>query len=89
MHVDGLLRQVSSLSRLTTPQLCALWRKSRAGLQGAATPDEHLQVVSVRQALLDELERREPEAMDDWLADGAVDPDGPSAYLVREARRGR
>ena len=70
-------------------QLCALWRKSRAGLRGAATPDAQVRVVSARQALLDELERREPEAMDDWLTGGAVEPEGPSVYLVRESRPGR
>lgn len=71
------------------PQLCALWRKSRSGLRGASTPDEHVQVVSARGALLEELERREPQAMDDWLTGGAVDPEGPSVYLVRGARPGR
>jgi len=70
------------------PQLCALWRKSRAGLRGAVTPDAQVQVVSTREALLDELERREPQAMDDWLTGGAVDPEGPSVYLVREGRPG-
>ena len=33
--------------------------------------------------LLDELERREPEVMADWLQSGAREPEGPSAYLVR------
>jgi hypothetical protein len=32
--------------------------------------------------------RREPQAMDDWLTGRAVDPEGPSVYLVRGARRG-
>ena len=38
---------------------------------------------------LDELERREPEAMVEWLGAGAVEPEGPSDYLVRQARPGR
>ena len=71
------------LSRLTMPQLCALWRKSRAGLRGASTPDARARVVNAREALLDELERREPQAMDDWLTTGGLDPEGPSGYLVR------
>ena len=73
------------LSRLTMAQLCALWRKSWAGLRGASTPSARAQVVSAREALLDELERREPQAMDDWLTSGGADPDGPSVYLVRTA----
>jgi hypothetical protein len=68
---------------LTTPQLCALWRKSHSGLHSAPTPPDRLAVVAARAALLDELERREPEAMAEWLRSGAVEPAGPSAYLVR------
>ena len=68
---------------LTTAQLCALWRKSRAGLHAAPTPAARARVAVARGALLDELERREPEAMAEWLQTGALEPDGPSAYLVR------
>jgi hypothetical protein len=75
--------QPPSLAALTTPQLCALWRKSRAGLHAAPTPASRAEVVSARGVLLDELERREPQAMAEWLESGALEPDGPSTYLVR------
>ncbi len=78
-----------SLTRLTMPQLCALWRKSRAALRGATTPHARAEVVTAREALLDELERREPQTMADWLQTGAVEPEGPPTYLVREAQSGR
>ena len=65
------------------PQLCALWRKSLSGLRAAGTPAEAARVVAARGILLDELERREPRAMADWLEDGGREPQGPSAYLVR------
>jgi hypothetical protein len=68
---------------LTTPQLCALWRKSRAGLHAAPTPADRARVAATRGVLLEELERREPEVMADWLQSGAREPEGPSAYLVR------
>jgi hypothetical protein len=71
------------LARLTTAQLCSLWRKSRAGLHAAPTPAARAQVVDARGVLLDELERREPEVMAHWLQSGAREPEGPSAYLVR------
>lgn len=71
------------LAGLTTPQLCALWRKSRAGLRAAPTPAARVRVAAARGILLDELERREPEVMADWLQSGAREPEGPSAYLVR------
>ena len=71
------------LAGLTTPQLCALWRKSRAGLHAAPTPEVRARVAAARAVLLEELERREPEVMADWLQSGAREPEGPSAYLVR------
>ena len=71
------------LAGLTTPQLCALWRKSQAGLHAAPTPADRARVAAARGVLLDELERREPEVMADWLQSGAREPEGPSAYLVR------
>ena len=71
------------LAGLTTPQLCALWRKSRAGLHAAPTPADRARVAAARGVLLEELERREPEVMADWLQSGAREPEGPSAYLVR------
>jgi hypothetical protein len=72
-----------SLRSLSTAQLCALWRKSSAGLRAAPTPAARAEVVAARGVLLDELERREPEAMAEWLEAGAVEPEGPSVYLVR------
>jgi hypothetical protein len=78
-----------SPTSLTMPQLCALWRKSRAGLRFATSPEALVEVVMAREVLLDELERREPEAMAEWLDAGAVEPEGPSDYLLREARPGR
>ena len=72
-----------ALAALTTAQLCALWRKSRAGLHAAPTPADRARVAAARGILLEELERREPEVMADWLQSGAREPEGPSAYLVR------
>ncbi len=83
---DGAGRAVERrrpLAGLTTPQLCALWRKSRAGLHAAPTPAARARVAATRGVLLDELERREPEVMADWLQSGAREPEGPPAYLVR------
>lgn len=71
------------LAELTTAQLCSLWRKSRSGLHAAPTPAERARVAAARGMLLEELERREPEVMADWLQSGAREPEGPSAYLVR------
>jgi hypothetical protein len=45
-----------------------------------------VEVVAARGELLDELERRDPQAMAEWIEAGALEPEGPSAYLVRLAR---
>ena len=76
--------QERGLTGLTTPQLCALWRKSSAGLRAAPTVAARAHVVAARGVLLDELERREPEAMAEWLESGGLEPDGPSDYLLRQ-----
>ena len=49
----------------------------------AATPVARAKVASARGILLEELERCEPEPMAEWLEAGAVEPEGPPAYLVR------
>jgi hypothetical protein len=78
-----VFKRRTSLTRLSTSELCALWRKSLAGLLAAGTPVERAEVVAARGVLLAELERREPQAMLEWLAGGAREPEGPPAYLVR------
>jgi hypothetical protein len=74
-----------ALATLTFAQLCALWRKSAAGLAAAATPRAELRVVEARARLLAELELREPVAMAAWIAAGALEPAGPPAYLLGTA----
>lgn len=75
------------LARLSTAELCAVWRKSMAALLAAGSPAEQAEVVAVRGALLGELERREPQPMLDWLSGGAREPEGPPAYLVHQDTR--
>ena len=72
-----------SLSSLSTRELCALWSKSSAGLRAAPTVAARAEVVTARGELLDELERRDPQAMAEWIETGALEPEGPSTYLVR------
>jgi hypothetical protein len=75
----------SALSRLSTVQLCSLWRKSQAGLRSASTPRGRLDVVEAREVLLTELARRDPRSMEEWVATGGAEPDGPPAYLLGAA----
>lgn len=81
--------EASPLAELTLTQVSALWRKSRAGLASASTPEQQLAVVSARAVLLAELERRDPRAMAAWLATGGTaEPDGPAAYSLGAAWHG-
>ncbi|HEX5087747.1 MAG TPA: hypothetical protein VFV89_08060 [Nocardioides sp.] len=77
-----MFKRRAPLAHLSMAQLCALWRKSMAGLLASASPADRAEIVAARAALLDELERREPQAMLDWLSGGALEPEGPPAYLV-------
>ncbi|MFP5252783.1 MAG: hypothetical protein ACLGH4_03190 [Actinomycetes bacterium] len=73
---------------LTVPEhlsdldLCLAWEGSSRALRRCATPAEQLEVVRLRQACLDELERRRPEAVRAWVLEG-TDPDSsPARYLT-------
>lgn len=80
---------VSPLTTLDQTQVSSLWRKSRSGLTSAATSEEFLAVVTARGALLDDLERRDPQAYAAWLAAGGEgEPDGPPSYLLGAAWHG-
>jgi len=73
----------SDLSALSATQLSALWRKSAVSLLIAArSADAVLEAVRARAVLLAELERRDPVTMAAWIAAGALEADGPPAYLL-------
>lgn len=74
--------QRATIATLSTPQLSALWRKSAVGLLAADSTETVLEVVAARDVMVAELERRDPVSMAAWLAAGAVEPDGPPAYLL-------
>jgi hypothetical protein len=69
------------LRGLDDRQLCRLWRESFWALGGSGHPGSKLCVVSLREACLDELERRHAEALHAWLDSGARASSGPEKYL--------
>jgi hypothetical protein len=71
----------ASARALTDEELCRQWRRSYVLLRYAVTDEEALQVVAMRQAYLDELEARRPDALQAWLASGARAAGGPDRYL--------
>lgn len=70
-------------THLSDHDLCLAWESGGRALHRCATVGERLEVVRVRQACLDELERRRPDAVRAWFLAGA-DPDtSPARYLGR------
>ncbi len=69
-------------THLSDHDLCLAWESSSRALRRCATPDARLEVVRVRQACLDELERRQPEAVRAWVLAGADPDSSPARYLA-------
>jgi hypothetical protein len=81
----GLLaREVEGLA---DGELCRVWRGSYSALLEAADAATAAQVVRVRQAYLDELDRRHQQAMSEWLASGPRPATGPERFLQAPRRR--
>jgi MFS family permease len=61
--------------------LCWAWRRSYVVLQRSSSESTRLHVVEVRQAYLDELERRNAMGLTAWLASGARAAGNPSRFI--------
>lgn len=69
-------------THLSDADLCLAWESSSRALRRCTTPTARLEVVRVRQACLDELERRQPEAVRAWILAGADPDSSPARYLA-------
>jgi hypothetical protein len=79
-----LAREVEGLA---DGELCRVWRDSYSALLEAADTATAAEFVRVRQAYLDELDRRHQQAMSAWLASGPRPATGPERFLqVRRER---
>jgi hypothetical protein len=85
-HLEGRGTTQEALARLTSSQLCQVWRSSHRHLQAAASPVETIACVQLRQMLLEELERRHPEAVAAWLTLDADAAAGPERFLPSDPR---
>jgi hypothetical protein len=68
---------------LTTAELCRHWQDSFEALRHATTAAARLRIVETRQHCLDELERRDPIALNAWLGDNASAAGDPARFLIR------
>lgn len=66
---------------LDTSELCRLWRVTFWMVRDVRSPARTVAVVDLRQAVLDEFERRRPDAVRCWLMSGRGEADGPAGYL--------
>lgn len=69
-------------THLSDHDLCLAWESSSRALRLCTTTSARLEVVRVRQACLDELERRQPDAVRAWVLAGADPESSPARYLA-------
>ena len=92
---DGLERPQPSLPSapvrsLSTAELCLAWRTSHPALCRARRRGDlpaQARLVALRQAYLDELERRDPAGFAEWLAHDARPTGDPRSYLNNPSDR--
>ena len=76
------------LQALSDRQLCRVWRVSFCALQDARTALAKERIFTLRHAYLNELERRDPDAIRAWLAAGARAAGGPERFLTHPPDEG-
>lgn len=83
----GLLRRQadpparSPDSGVSTSQLCREWLDSYQALTQATSATARVRIVMARERCLDELERRDPDGLQAWLASAASAGGDPSRFL--------
>ncbi|GAA1594333.1 hypothetical protein GCM10009804_58680 [Kribbella hippodromi] len=70
------------LAAVSTQELCQQWSDSYEQLARASTSNARLRVVMARQHCLDELERRDPNGLQAWLASSASAGSDPHRFLT-------
>jgi hypothetical protein len=69
------------LDGLSDLELCTVWRRSYQRLQRAESPAARLVIVERRQDILDELGRRDPDHLAEWLRAGPRAAGDPAKYF--------
>lgn len=78
VDIESALAELPHLSDL---EVCHAWRRSFVVLDSVSNPRDRLAVVQLREAYLDELDRRQPRALRAWLAAGGRAASGPDKYF--------
>jgi len=83
-RADGISRQdAERVRQMSTAELCQGWITSCHRLRQIPTPSAGLPLVQLRQLYLDELERRDPEGFNAWLASAASAAGDPTRFLTK------
>lgn len=77
-----LLAMAEQLRLLDDRELCRAWRRSYLVLDASVSAATRLAVVQLRQAYLDELGRRRPDALQAWFNAGGRAASGPDKFFL-------
>lgn len=87
-HEVSFTARAAAATALSDRELCHLWRASYWQLQEATSAERRGRVVSLRQAYLDEMERRNPAALGRWLASNPRPVCGLDRFLGEPGQNG-
>jgi hypothetical protein len=71
----------ADVQAMQTRELVRDWRRSYVALEQAVDPATKMALVQARQGFLDELERRNPAGLQEWLESGARAAGDPTRYM--------
>ena len=71
----------TNVARLSAAELCNAWRHSYPALQRTSDHHQRARLVTWRQALLDEIEKRDAEGLRAWLSADAQPTNSPKNFL--------
>ncbi|NVM94260.1 hypothetical protein [Arthrobacter wenxiniae] len=72
----------AAVRTLDDGDLCRAWRGSYQSLEGAYSPAIHAYVVTLRQAYMDEMDRRDHAGLQAWLVSSPQPHGGPEKFLL-------
>ena len=72
----------TELAEMTDRSLCTMWRRSYLQLKRAPDAGARLELVRLRAACLDEMERRHPQVFTAWLASRSARPGDPPRFIT-------
>jgi hypothetical protein len=77
----------ANVSMMDTSKLALDWQRSFVALERCRDPRLRMALVEARQAFLDELERRDPSGLHNWLESGARAAGDPTKFMTSDDER--